>query len=61
MWIARPQVDTFNTRAETVGAPAESMHAVRGELKGTDAELDGRKFDLAIVRPKLITRRPVSP
>ena len=46
------QVDTYNARAEKVGASPEAMRAVCVELKGTGSELDGRKFDLVIVRTR---------
>lgn len=43
-------VDQYNKRVNDQGIPPEEMRAVAMELKGSDNELDGAKFDVIIVR-----------
>ena len=49
--ISQKMVDQFNLRVANQGTDPSKMRAVSVELKGTDEELDGLKFDVTIVRP----------
>lgn len=42
-------VDVFNTRVTNQGIDADEMKAVCVDLKGTEDELEGVKFDVALV------------
>lgn len=42
-------VEHYNARAVKLGLTQEKMHALHLELKGTEGELGGRKFDVVVV------------
>ncbi|KAJ3540739.1 hypothetical protein NM688_g6183 [Phlebia brevispora] len=46
--ISQGMVDSYNARAKDLTISPERMHAIRTELKGTNGELDGRKFELVV-------------
>ena len=48
--ISQKSVDLYNQKAATQFTP-EEMQAVCTELNGHPGELDGRDFDVIIVRP----------
>ena len=43
------QVDQYNRRVNNQGISPEEMRAIRVELRGDGAELDGQKFDIVVV------------
>ncbi len=47
--ISQGMVDQYNKRAETLGVTSK-MSAIAYELKGLPEELEGRKFDVVLVR-----------
>lgn len=47
--ISEHMVNQYNKRVSDQGIPPEEMRAVAADLKGTEDELDGRKFDVVIV------------
>lgn len=47
--ISQGMVDWYNMRVRNQGIESEEMEAVCVELKGAEDELDGVKFDVAIV------------
>lgn len=48
--ISQGMVDVYNTRVANQGIDTEEMKAVCVELNGSEDELDGVKFDVALVR-----------
>lgn len=48
--ISQDMVDHYNLLVENQGIPYEEMKAVRAELERNDTVLEGRKFDIIVVR-----------
>ncbi|KAJ6497095.1 S-adenosyl-L-methionine-dependent methyltransferase [Mycena vitilis] len=46
--ISQGMVDEFNKGAQNHGIPNEQMRAMRADLKGDEAELEGMKFDVVM-------------
>ena len=51
--ISQGMVDYYNQRVHNQGIPPQEMRAVCAELTGTDADLDGKKFDIIVVSQAL--------
>lgn len=47
--ISQGMVDWYNMRVGNQGIDSQEMKAICVELKGTEDELDGTKFDIVIV------------
>lgn len=47
--ISEHMANQYNKRVSDQGIPPEEMRAVAADLKGTEDELDGRKFDVIVV------------
>jgi ubiquinone/menaquinone biosynthesis C-methylase UbiE len=56
--VSQGMVDEFNKHVEEKGISPKAVHAVRAELKGEKDELDGKKFDIIMVR-RIIGGSPV--
>ena len=48
--VSQGMVDEFNKHVEEEGISPKAVHAIRAELKGEKDELDGKKFDIIMVR-----------
>ncbi|KAL0947659.1 hypothetical protein HGRIS_013746 [Hohenbuehelia grisea] len=46
--VSQGMVTAFNKRVDNQGIPPEEMHAVCTRLRGTDDELEGRRFDVVV-------------